>query len=151
MAIHFECPYCKEGLRAPEKAVGKIAKCSRCNKKVIVPEKKEVLVPGKDGKPKKVGKLEPKTKHKSKRKSKPEKEVDKKITKNIESKPKKTTRDKLKKKIKHKSKKQANSKLKSKKELAEFEEKIDKKIKEKHETGNDDIVYWPRKSKQFKD
>lgn len=48
MAIHFECPYCKEGLRAPEKAVGKTAKCTKCKKKIIVPEKKEVLVPGKD-------------------------------------------------------------------------------------------------------
>ena len=64
MAIHFECPHCKEGLRAPEEAVGETATCSRCYKKVIVPEKKEVLVPGKDGEPKKVSELESEAKPK---------------------------------------------------------------------------------------
>lgn len=117
MAIHFECPHCKEGLRAPEKAVGKTAKCSRCNKKVLVPEKKEVLVPGKDGVPKKISKLESKTKpeHKGgKGKSKIKKDVAE-LDSEIDKKLKKG---------------KLESKSSSEKDVNEFESELERELEE---------------------
>ena len=55
MAIHFECPYCQKGCKASEESAGKVATCLQCNKKLIIPEKKTVLVPGKDGAPQAAG------------------------------------------------------------------------------------------------
>jgi uncharacterized paraquat-inducible protein A len=41
MAIKFDCPHCKQTLKAKDAMAGQKAKCPKCNKEITVPAKKE--------------------------------------------------------------------------------------------------------------
>jgi hypothetical protein len=42
VTIDFSCPNCETALRAPDEHAGKIAKCKKCNAKVLIPRTEEV-------------------------------------------------------------------------------------------------------------
>lgn len=44
--ISFRCSHCNAGLKAPKKAAGKMVRCVKCNKPVMVPEPTLVEAPG---------------------------------------------------------------------------------------------------------
>lgn len=45
MAIYFECPHCRERLKALEGLAGRKAVCTKCKKRLIIPENRTALAP----------------------------------------------------------------------------------------------------------